>query len=236
MAKTLPINPLITHQVAICGRVAVGFKLQGTDNWSLLSQPVRQAQVEIISAPLSFQRRLFLKSLSYSQNWKSLPDRLDRTQTAEDGSFYFLDLPPGKYILKASCPQQSTRLQGTEAVVEIGDGKKLEWQDLILATTGIVGQVRTKLSNSNEFVSVPQAQVQVVNGSEQTRCDRDGNFQLLNLEAPEKLTTRKLQLQISAPGFDAYTHELDLSRGTVHSLPDIQLTKKVPTKANGTPA
>ncbi|HEY9857981.1 MAG TPA: hypothetical protein V6D16_00635 [Candidatus Obscuribacterales bacterium] len=236
MAKTSSISPPIHHRVAIHGRVAIGFKLEGEEKWTLLPQLSRQVQVEIIAAPASFQRQLSLKSLSYGQNWDALSDRPDRTHTAADGSFYFIDLPLGQYTLKATCPRQSTRLQGAEAVVEISDGQKPEWKELILATTGIVGQVKTKLSNSDEFVPVRQTQIQVVNGSEQTRCDRDGKFQLLNLEAPENPSIRKLRLQISAPGYDTYTQDVDLLRGAVHSFPNIQLTKKVPVKANGTSA
>lgn len=234
MAEMLLVSPLIHHRVAIHGRVAIGFKLEGEEKWTLLPQLNWQVRVEIIAAPASFQRRLSLKSLSHGQNWDSFSDRPDRTHTAVDGSFYFIDLPPGKYTLKATCPQQSTRLQGVKADVEIRNGEKPQWKELILATTGIVGQVKIKSSNSNEFVPLPQAQVQVVKGSEHTRCDRDGKFQLLNLEAPENPSTRKLQLQISAPGYDTYTQNVDLSRGAVHSLPDIQLTKKVSAKANGT--
>ncbi|MBM0744177.1 hypothetical protein JOY44_21595 [Phormidium sp. CLA17] len=246
MVRTLPINP-INHRVAIYGRVAIGFKLQGKDNWTLLPQPIQQAQVEIIDAPASFQRRLYLKSLSYGQKWESLSTRLDRASIAVDGSFYFIDLPPGKYTLRATCFQKATILQAAEKVITIVDGEKPSWIDLILITTGIVGQVTSipKVARSgttstpeeeSEIVPVAYAQVQLQNSGEQTRCDRDGKFQLLNLEAPENPSTRKLQLQISAPGYDAYTQNVDLLRGAVYSLPDIQLTKKVPAKANGTSA
>lgn len=138
MAKTLPISSSINHRVAIYGRVAIGFKLQGEDNWTLLPQPVQQAQVEIIDAPASFQRRLYLKSLSHGQNWESLLARPDRTPIRVDGSFYFMDLPPGNYTVRATCTQRGTILQPAEAVVTIVNKGKPSWIDLIL-TTAIVG-------------------------------------------------------------------------------------------------
>jgi hypothetical protein len=231
MTRILAISSPITHGVAIYGRVTIGFKLPVNDNWTLLPQPVQQAQVEIIDAPASFQHRLYLKSLSHSQNWESLSARPDRTPIAVDGSFYFMDLPPGNYTVRATPIQRATILQSAEAVVTIVKGGEPSWIDLILTTTGIVGQV-----TSSDIVPVAYAQVQLKSSGERTRCDRDGKFQLLNLEAPKNPSTRKLQLQISATGYDTYTQDVDLLRGSVYFLPDIQLTKKVSAKANGTSA
>ncbi|MEG4069210.1 hypothetical protein QUA42_18090 [Microcoleus sp. Pol11C2] len=246
MTRILPISPPITHRVAIYGRVAIGFKLQGEDNWTLLPQPVQQAQVEIIDAPASFQHRLYLKSLSHGQNWESLPARPDRTPIAVDGSFYFMDLPPGNYTVRAAQIQRATILQSAKAIVTIVDGEKPSGIDLILTTTGIIGQVTNivKVANSGKTINAPEekseiapvayVQVQLKSSGERTQCDRDGKFQLLNLEAPDNPSTRKLQLHISAPGYDdVEIKDIELSRGTVHSLPDIQLTKKVPTRTNG---
>ncbi|WP_181357322.1 hypothetical protein [Stenomitos frigidus] len=233
---TIKSSPL-HHPVAISihGRVLIGYTIKGEPDTVLLD-PVRQAQVEIIEPPESFKRKLDLKSLSHGQNWESLSPRPDRTHTAVDGSFYFIDLPPDNYTLKASLPQKLTRLQvAKEVVTVVKTDAKLNPlpRDLVLLTTGIVGQVISPPEQGTKPVAY--AQVKLKGGNEQTRCDRDGKFQLLNLEAPESPSTRSVQFEISASGYDLYTTDpTAISRGTVHRIQNIQLSKKSSTKANGT--
>jgi hypothetical protein len=298
MANYLLISG-IAHQVAIQGRVVIGFRLQGEEHWTILPEPVPQAQVEIIQSPESFQRQLRLKSLSYGQKWETLSRRPDRTCTLEDGSFYFQDLPPGDYTLKATFPDRATRLQSVEQVVTViaGEnvagknvaGKKPPWTDLILATTGIIGEIKSASplpsvpaqlpkspakspessepgqadttiqtstraaskaktraanqaetrvanqpqTNAPELEPVPQAQVQLQGGSEQTRSDRNGRFQLLDLEAPrssDRPSSRQIELQISVAGYETQTIKSPaISRGVVQRI-EVQLIRQAPHK------
>jgi hypothetical protein len=218
-SKRILIDP-ITHRVVIHGRVAIGFQLADQQQWAILPQTI-PAQVKIIAAPPSFQRLLHLKSLSYGQNWDTL--RPDRTRTDNNGFFYFIDLPPGDYKLRATELAKTPRFPGIEQVITIVAGKNLkQGMEFILPTTGIIGQV------------IAHAQVQVQGSDEKTRCDSEGNFQLLNLEAPERAPPRPVQLQISAPGYETViTAPMNLTQGIVQRLPVIQLTPKSSAKANG---
>lgn len=106
MAKKWMSIPLPIHRVAISGRVELGF--QDNETWTLLPQQAKQIRVELIEAPDSFKRKMQLKALSHGDAWETLARRPDRTQTAEDGSFYFLDLPAGEYQLQATVPKGLT--------------------------------------------------------------------------------------------------------------------------------
>lgn len=80
------------HQVAISGRITerqTGRRLPG-------------ARVEITRMPTELKNRVAALARIYGINWPQLPKRLDRTETAADGHFHFLDLPNGQYTLTAT--------------------------------------------------------------------------------------------------------------------------------------
>lgn len=70
-----------------------------------INRPIAGARVEIIESPEAFQQRLALKQLQYGDRWEFLQERINRTLTAPDGFFRFLNLPMGIYTLRAQYPK-----------------------------------------------------------------------------------------------------------------------------------
>ena len=81
MSKMVKIEPT-RHQVAVAGQV--------TDKET--GRAVSRAQVAITTAPSEFQDWLAIKKIQYGERWDSMTERPDRTQTAADGYYYFMDL------------------------------------------------------------------------------------------------------------------------------------------------
>ena len=65
--------------------------------------------MEIRQQPEEFKNSLDLQALQYGKSWKKMLKRPDRTITAMDGCFYFLDLLDGDYALTISLPNAATR-------------------------------------------------------------------------------------------------------------------------------
>jgi hypothetical protein len=86
--KTWSEWEIIRHQVAICGRV-----VDGQNN------PVGGIQVSIVSMPKAFSARVSTAASIPHHQRDDLKEHPDRTLTKENGRFYFLDLPGGKYTL-----------------------------------------------------------------------------------------------------------------------------------------
>lgn len=186
---------LSSQQIAIAGRVLEG----ETD------KAISGAMVEIIDMPKEFQTILSLKALQYGSQWKKISDRPDRKITASDGYFYFVNLPPGKYKLKASVPGSTIHYENAEKkekevivknpvnidnhvipkkIVKQVIPTTLKDTDIILVkATGIKGTIADidRLENP-----IAGATVQIQDNSKSTLSDRNGNYLLVGLEASEK--------------------------------------------------
>jgi len=190
----------IRHQVAIAGRV--------TD--AQTGQALAGAQVVITAAPVEFTVKVQLRAKQNQIIWETLMERLDRTQTARDGHFHFIDLPIGQYTLTASLPGAGSRY-GTASVQEnvalsgtTGDPSKLKLAtaDIALSPTTLAGQITITGTNQPVFL----AKVQVQGSGEQVFSDARGRYLLTGLESGTRTVA------ISAQGYKTSNHIVQLSQ------------------------
>lgn len=119
-------------------RVAIAGQLSNAQT----GEVIHRARVEITKMPDSFKNWLMLHAMQYGANWEIMVERPDRTQSAIDGHFHFLDLPDGDYTLTASLPGTGTRYGVVEKQVQVscnGDRIQLAAADIALPPTGIKG-------------------------------------------------------------------------------------------------
>lgn len=178
---------IVRHQVAIAGRV--------TDLQT--GQPIGGAQVEITDAPAEFKTWLAMRAIQYGDRWAALAERPDRTRTAADSHYHFLDLLAGQYTLVASLPGAGTRYgQSDEVKVTVSqdkDGKyTLDPAELELPPTTVQGRVTDQKRSP-----VAMAQVRVVGSGERTYSDTandtKGHYRLTGLEAGDRTVVASAQ-------------------------------------------
>jgi hypothetical protein len=96
---------IVRHQVTICGRVV-----------DAQSRPMAKVTVGVLG-PKEFASRVASAKLRAGPKWDNLRERLDRTETRADGIYFFLDLPSGKYEVRAG--EAGSGSQGGEKAVGI---------------------------------------------------------------------------------------------------------------------
>jgi len=89
--KTWSEWEIIRHQVAICGRVVDEY-----------GNSINNLQVRIISMPKAFSTRVSVAASVIKRRQDGISECLDLTVTKNNGSYYFLDLPSGKYVLNVN--------------------------------------------------------------------------------------------------------------------------------------
>lgn len=85
----------LRRQIALSGQVTAV-----ADN-----APVANAQVQITTAPTAFMNKVRAHAKQHGAAWEKMAERVDRTSTAVDGFYYFLDLPDGEYTVTAHLPE-----------------------------------------------------------------------------------------------------------------------------------
>lgn len=189
----------IRHQVAIAGQLSN----------AETGEVIHRARVEITKMPDSFKNWLTLRAMQYGANWQTMVERPDRTQTAIDGHFHFLDLPDGNYTLTASLPGTGTRYGTAEKHVQVsrnGDRIKLAAVDIALPPTGIKGQI-----TNAENQPIVMAKVQFQGSGESSFSDSKGNYSLSGIEVSKFQSTVK----VSAQSYQQDSKDIQIKQGEV---------------------
>jgi hypothetical protein len=170
------------HQAAVAGRVVE----------AATGRPVGGAQVTLSGGPAPFGELLALSAMRYGAAWPTMTERADRTRTAADGHFVFLDLPDGQYTVTAGLPQRGVRYGTTQAMVQIGrDGDgviAIVHIDLELAATSIAGQV-TAVGGG----PIMMAAVTLEGSGEEVLSDAQGRYMLAGVETGERALVASAQ-------------------------------------------
>lgn len=202
---------IVRHRAVLAGRVieAPGGK------------PVAGARVEITAAPPDFTARLALQAKAAGSRWAAQAERPDRTRTASDGHFHFLDLPAGDYTLTASLPGQGSRYGTASAPVTLNADSLgnvgLETVDLALPATTVHGKVV-----DGDGDAVPMAELRLRGSSENTYSNGQGRYALSRLEAGSR------ELVISAQGFARQTKTVVLGQAGADVEVEITMQPSTP--------
>jgi hypothetical protein len=105
----------MTEWVVVHRYAAIGGRV--TDARSGKPVGVRGVQVSITAGPPEFVRRVEVLSVAQGRRGAIQGERLDRTFTAADGHFHFLDLPDGRYTLSVVAPAAGGRTAEVEVTV-----------------------------------------------------------------------------------------------------------------------
>ena len=131
------------------------------------------------------------------------------TQTREDASFYFIDLPIGQYTLQIWVPKLGSRY-GTATVANVTVQNTAEGRFIFdtkanvqLSPTRLVGQVQR--SDNNQPIT--NALVQLRGSETQTLTDKNGRYVLSAIQAGVPT------VQVSAKGFVLSTQKITLIAG-----------------------
>ncbi|BAY14131.1 carboxypeptidase regulatory-like domain-containing protein [Calothrix sp. NIES-2098] len=210
MSQWVLIEP-VRHQVAIAGRVIN----------AQTKKAIGGANVMITKAPEEFTKWLNLKSLQYGNHWQVMVERPDRTRSAVDGHFHFLDLPNGEYRLTTSLlgagKRYDTALVGI-TVSRQNDKIIMATADIALPPTTIKG----KISDQNGD-PVVLAEVWVNRSTESAYSNQQGQYLLMELEASEK---QERTVMVSAPGYEIASVEVLLSQAGVEKTLDFVLKRR----------
>jgi hypothetical protein len=176
-------------------------------------------RVEITSAPAAFLSLLALRARGAGDLWAALAERPDRTRTARDGHYHFLDLPAGAYTLTATFPAAGSRYgAATLPLTLVADSLGtvlLAKGDLALPPTAVQGKVNGLSSLAG---GVPMAEISVGGSGERTWSDAQGAYRLSGIEAGART------LLVSARGFAPKSQAVTLAHpGAVLTL-DLSLT------------
>ncbi|NES65270.1 MAG: carboxypeptidase regulatory-like domain-containing protein [Okeania sp. SIO2D1] len=198
---------------------------------------IEQRLLQKDSSKLDFNTFVSLKGLQYGSQWKNMTNRPDLQITASDGSFYFCNLPPGKYTLAVFLPGSETRYEKKEVPVDISEPEKINVKiydpkeinveksdiyneeieiiptkilDIFLSPTGIKGTITGEKNQP-----IVNAKVQIQGSRESAFTNKKGEYQLLGLLA-SKSDKDKYTIIVSANGYQKKnSRPLELKQGKV---------------------
>lgn len=201
------------HQVAIAGRV--------TD--AQTGRALAGAQVAITAAPAAFTTWLQLKAKQYEARWDTMVERPDRTRTATDGHFHFIDLPAGQYTLTASLPGSGSRYGTADVKARVSLSRSRSDPDKITSATADIALPPTTLKGQVTAADAKQplllAEVRIQGSGERSFSDAQGNYLLVGLEVGTRT------VQVSARGYKANSTTVQLSQAGAEQQLNLMLEK-----------
>jgi hypothetical protein len=163
---------IVRHQVAIAGSVID----------AQTSKAIEKAQIEITDGPSEFLDFVAERSKQHGTQWESMVERPDRTRTAPDGHFHFMDLPDGDYTLNASLPGSGSRYgtaENSATVTRDAEGNiTMAAVEIPLPPTALKGRIRDQGSND----PIVMAEVRLKGSGERTFTNSEGRYLLVGLE------------------------------------------------------
>lgn len=207
--------PPIPHQVALSGIVVD----------AETSQRLAGATAMITAMPAAFQTFLAGKAIQYGTLWATLTERPDLTSTDTDGSFHFVDLPDGAYVVTFAAPR-GVGIYGSAALScsvarDAAGNIAARPQVVRLPPTGVRGLVNGKAPGSGPggvVGPIPGARVRVRGSGEVAHTRRDGRFYLPGL------TPGMLTLEITASNYEPTTRTVMIATGTITDVGSSTLT------------
>lgn len=189
---------VVRHQVAIAGRVSD----------AQTGKSIGRARVAITAAPAAFTDWLAIYSKQYGARWATMLQRPDRTLTASDGHFHWLDLPDGQYTLVASLPDLGTRYGTAQVITDVSrdaqDNINMAVADIALPPTTVEGRITVQGTEPPE--NVVMAEVRIKGSGEQAFSDAQGHYRLRSVETGERT------LLISARGYQPAAQTIQLNQ------------------------
>jgi hypothetical protein len=188
------------------------------------------ASVEITQMPEKFKNWLDLHALQYGKNWEKIVKRPDRTLTAIDGCFYFVDLPDTDecYTLTVSLPSAGTRygVAKSEPIkVVYSNNGKISWTLICLRPTAIKGRI-----TDSKTTSIFMAKVQVDGSYESGFSDKDGNYLLHGLEVCKPQQKKTVTVKAYARGYEQVCQSVEIAQGQI--VENINLSLQANSLAN----
>lgn len=192
----------IRHQATISGVLTDG----------QTGKPVGGAQIRITDGPAEYLNLLSLAIAQYGpklQNSKKAPDR---TVTAPDGHFHFLNLPDGSYTLEATVTGKGSRygtVLATALVSRNPDSSvNLAVVNPIVQPTTISGTITNQAGDP-----LPMASARVGNSGEQVFTDMLGTYRLIGVE------TGNRNIIAAAQGYEVASRQILINTaGTAQTL------------------
>ena len=203
---------IIRHAVAISGSVRD----------SQTGKAVGGARVAITDAPTEFTAWLEIRAQQFGTRWRGMLERPDRTLTAGDGHFHFMDLPNGDYTLVASLPAAGSRYAEAEASVTVtrgtGDNIIMATADIQLPPTTLKGTITAAGSEGPE--PVVMAEVMISGSGEKTFSDDQGRYMLSGLEKGIRT------MMVSAKGYQSVSQAVGFVAAGVEEIQDLVLVTR----------
>jgi hypothetical protein len=206
MASFITLSKSV-HEVAIAAKVVDPRTSIG----------VAGASVEITSMPAAFTSWLSLRALGYGSKWATMTERPDRTVTADDGMFCFLDLPDGAYTVAITPKGGGRRFGATTHAFTVARDASGDINATIalisLPATAIEGTiVESQGDGSTSSSPISMATIQMQGTLERTYTDASGAFYLTDIEPGVR------KLTISATGYQTVTVTATIVKGEITEM------------------